>query len=631
MPPRKVKPDPEVKSQDSPDLSTIQPVTGDTTSTGTNTVPGKSSATNPYRDNPIFWPVGVFTTYDLPEDFPLPIVIILIIPLFSPLSTLAASKLLTLTFVPGLRLPNLSPTHPLPVIHETGESFFSSQFPTQGITQGHIQDPFLYPNISGIGNIPDASQDLFAFNPTGDYNMNMNMNNMSRTILPSSGNARNQVLGNPGTGAGITKRPSRQPNQAGSVTNQAATRAALDMGANPGQSSNQNQGFDIDLTGMDYPIGSPTAMGLYSSPLNSGMDPNAFASMNQDYRNVSPAPKFDPDFPATPDFITPTRYESFGEEDEYETKPDPRRIRTQGTPTPASRNRRTSLAAAEMSPATANTSSPANSSFATPEQGIGGGSGGSSRAAPNPPPYQAHVPPNRIAEAGPVTHPDPEWRPYGVNHWHVFLREPSTLKYLSSTEIKDIREHCYELAARGAGDEDDGNENDEPRLIAEGSPYTTADAQAVWKHCDAYVRRRGQVRNNQAARRSRQRKDAETRYWKAKAIEYGAPDVEFDWSMVEESPPAPARGGSSSSSRPAAAESGGGGGAAVQTRARARAQTGQGRAQQQQGGGRQGQAAAQRASAPSAAPPEFDFNQPLKYDEDDETFGSGFDAFTGEF
>lgn len=537
----------------------------------------------------------------LPWDFPLPIAII---PLFSPLSTLAASKLLALTFVPGLRLPNLSPTHPLPVIHETGESQFSFQFPSlQGPTQGLGADPFLYPNISGIGNIPDASQDLFAFQPTGLYNMNMN--NMSRTVLPSSSNARNQVLGNPGTGAGITN---------------------------------------------------STAMGLYGSPLTSGMDANSFASssynplpgmggggmqqnaQSQDYRNISPAPKFDPDYlPATPDFITPTRYESFGEDDDYETKPDPRRIRTQGTPTPASRNRRTSLAAADMSPATANTSSPANSSFATPEQGISGGGAGSRQAAPNPPPpYQAHVPPNRIAEAGPVTHPDPEWRPYGVNHWHVFLREPSTLKYLSSTEIKDIREHCYELAARGA--DEDGN--DEPRPVAEGSPYTTADAQAVWKHCDAYVRRRGQVRNNQAARRSRQRKDAETRYWKAKALEYGAPDVEFDWSMVEESPPAPAQGGSSSSSRAAAAADSGG--SAVQTRARARGQMGQVRAQQRDGGegqgqgqtgragGRQGQAASGRASAPSAAPPEFDFNQPLKYDDDDEPFGGGYDAFTGE-
>lgn len=594
----------------------------------------------------------------LPQDFQLPIVIIQIIPFFPTLSTLAASKLLTLTFVPGLRLPNLSPTHPLPVIHETGESYLSSQFPgLQDTTQGLGQDPFLYPDISGIGNIPNASQDLFAFHPTGDYNMNMN--NMSRTVLPSSGNARNQGLGNSGTGAGVTKLSSRQQSQAGIATGQAVTRAALGTRANPGQTSKQNQGFDVDLTGVDYPTGSPTAMGLYGSSLNSGVGPNSFgsssynplagvggggmqqSSQNQDYRNVSPAPKFDPDYLlASPDFITPTRYESFGEEDEYETKPDPRRIRTHGTPTPAARNRRTSLAAADMSPATGNTSSPANSSFHTPEQGIGGG-GGNRQAAPNPPPYQAHVPPNRIAEAGPVTHPDPEWRPYGVNHWHVFLREPSTLKYLSSTEIKDIREHCYELAARGAGDNNDDDGNDEPRPIAEGSPYTTADAQAVWKHCDAYVRRRGQVRNNQAARRSRQRKDAETRYWKAKALEYGAPDVEFDWSMVEESPPAPAQGGSSSSARPAAAAGEGSGGGAVQTRARARAQSGQVRAQQQQGGagqgqagragGRQGQAASRRASAPSAAQPEFDFNQPLKYDEDDDTLGSGFDAFTGEF
>lgn len=449
---------------------------------------------------------------------------------------------------------------------------------------------------------------------------------MPRNTLPSSGNARNQ--GATGTGAGIIKRQSRPLRQAANTASQGMSRATRGAGVSPGQAANQFQGFDVDLTGMDYATGSPNTTGLYGSTLNSSMDPNSLASgsynpragigggmqqspQRQDYRNMSPVPKFEnPDLPGTPEFISPSQYESFAEE-ERETKPDPRRLRNEGTPTPAHRRRRSSLAQTDTSPATANTnSSPANHSFDSLEQGGGAGSNSGRQAVQtiNNPSHQAHVPPNRIAEAGPVTHPDPEWRPYGVNHWHVFLTEPTTLKYLSSTEIKDIRDHCYELAKVQGAD-------DEPLPIAAGSQYTTADAQAVWRHCDAYVRRRSQVRNNQAARRSRQRKDAETRYWKAKALEYGAPDHEFDWSLVEDSPPGP--------SSSTAAEGAG------QTRARTRTQQGQGQA----GGsaGRQGQAASRRASAPSGPKPDFDFNQPLDYDEDDKSHGSGFDAFTGGF
>jgi hypothetical protein len=50
------------------------------------------------------------------------------------------------------------------------------------------------------------------------------------------------------------------------------------MAVNPGQTFNQNQGFGVDLTGMDYPADSQNTMGLYGSTLNSGMDPNSFAS-----------------------------------------------------------------------------------------------------------------------------------------------------------------------------------------------------------------------------------------------------------------------------------------------------------------------------------------------------------------
>lgn len=521
------------------------------------------------------------------------------------------------------------------MIHEAGEPYFSSQVPS---LQGS-RDLFLYSDMSGIGNIPSDSQDPFAFEQwysAEEYAMNT----MPRNTLPS-GNARNQ--GATGTGAGIIKRQSRPLRQAANTTGQGMSRATHGAGVSPAQASNQFQGFDVDLTGMDYATGSSNTMGLYGSTLNSSMDPNSLASgsynpragigggmqqspQRQDYRNMSSVPKFEnPDLPSTPDFISPSQYESFAEE-ERETKPDPRRLRNEGTPTPAHRRRRSSLAQTDTSPATANTnSSPANQSFDSPDQGASGaGSTSGMQTAvqtTNNPSHQAHVPPNRIAEAGPVTHPDPEWRPYGINHWHVFLTEPTTLKYLSSTEIKDIRDHCYELAKVQGAD-------DEPLPIAEGSQYTTADAQAVWRHCDAYVRRRSQVRNNQAARRSRQRKDAETRYWKAKALEYGAPDHEFDWSLVEDSPPG-------QSSSVATAEN------AVQTRARTRTQQQQGQAQaqtRQQGqsqaggsAGRQGQAASRRASAASRPQPEFDFNQPLDYDEDDKSHGSGFDAFTGGF
>lgn len=491
--------------------------------------------------------------------------------------------------------------------------------------------------MSGIGNIPSDPQDPFAFEQwysPEEYAINT----MPRNTLPSSANARNQ--GATGTGAGISKRQSRPLRQAANTTSQDVSRATRGAGVSPGQGANQFQGFDVDLTGMDYTTGSPNTMGLYGSTLSSSIDPNSLVSggynprasigggmqqspQRQDYRNMSPVPKFEnPDLPSTPEFISPSQYESFAEE-EHETKPDPRRLRNEGTPTPAHRRRRSSLAQTDTSPATANTnSSPANHSFDSTDQGGSGAGSNSGRQAAqtNNPSHQAHVPPNRIAEAGPVTHPDPEWRPYGVNHWHVFLTEPTTLKYLSSTEIKDIRDHCYELAKVQGADE-------EPLPITAGSQYTTVDAQAVWRHCDAYVRRRSQVRNNQAARRSRQRKDAETRYWKAKALEYGAPDHEFDWSLVEDSPP-----GQSSS---AAAEN------AVQTRARTRTQQQQGPGQSQtrqqdqgqagRASGRQGQSASRGASAPSGPKPEFDFNQPLDYDEDDKSHGSGFDAFTGGF
>lgn len=595
---------------------------------------------------------------------------------------LQASKLLTLIFVPGLLIPHSSSTHSLPVIHENEEYDFSS--PSHGLggtTLGAQPYSFSYPGNANTDNILNAFEDPFTTSnqtyPAGASNMNI----MSRNTLPSPHNTLNQGLGGSGTGMGGARRPSHQPGRTGMATNQAVTRAALGMAGSPGQASSPGQFSTVDLTGIDYATGSPSSMGLYGGTLNSGIDPNPFMSGGYDTfsspgggaqpnphgqgaRDISPVPKFDPEHFASVglDFVSPPQHGSSGA-GERETKPDRSRLRT---PTRAPRNQRASAAMRNMSPATPGAnSSPGDSSFDASASG-GRGSGSRRRATPQqqqqpPAAYQAHVPPNRIAEAGPVAHPDPEFRPYGTNHWHVFLREPTLLKYLSSTEIKDIRDHCYGMAAKGAaaannpdGDDDDQQQG-QPRPVAPGSQYTTADAQAVWKHCDAYIRRRSQVRNNQAARRSRQRKDAETRYWKALAVQYGAPEHEFDWSLVDEdgnlpdyivAPPPPA---SSSAARTATAEGGGGGGgnggsgSAPQTRARARAQ--QARAQQQQqhggdgqgqqGGGGQGQqqAANRRASASSgaAAQPEFDFNQPLDFDEDDKTSAGNFDPFTGEF
>ncbi|POS69419.1 hypothetical protein DHEL01_v212186 [Diaporthe helianthi] len=521
------------------------------------------------------------------------------------------------------------------VIHETEESNFSSQLPgLEGTALGNQSYLFSCPINTNIINTPSPFEDPFVSDRIF-FTAAPTMNTMPRNLLPSSRHTHNQGPSGSVTGAGVTKSSSHQQGRTarGIATNQAVTQAALGMAGNPSQASNQGPFSTIDLTAMDYSIGSPSSMDLYGSTLNSGIDLNSFLSSSynpfssagagvqqnlqgQGARDMSPVPKFDPEFTSpSADFLSPSQYESFGEE-ERKTKPDPRPSRTGGTPTRAPRKQRASMALPNISsPATVDISSPGDSSFEAT-------SGTRARDAPI---YQAHVPPNRIAEAGPVTHPDPEWRPYGVNHWHVFLREPTMLKFLSSTEIKDIREHCYEMAAKGAG-EGDGDGDDEPQPVAPGSQYTTIDAQAVWKHCDAYIRRRSQVRNNQAARRSRQRKDAETRYWKTLAIHYGAPDHEFDWNLVDDEGNIPDDVAvDSASAARVAAGAGGGGGGALQTRARTR---GRARAQQQQ----QQATANRRSSAHSstAARPDFDFNQPLDYGEDDDKTGAGkFDPFTG--
>lgn len=154
---------------------------------------------------------------------------------------------------------------------------------------------------------------------------------------------------------------------------------------------------------------------------------------------------------------------------------------------------------------------------------------------------------NRIAEPGPIAHPDKNFRPYGTNNWHVILHDHTRLCYLSNSEIKEIRDHVGELNTFIFSQEPvthgksqgqfahvaEGEPNKQPRLI-EGGPYNTDDATQVWKYCHAYLGRRGQMRNNNAARRSRMKKESETRYWKLLALQAGVPDHDYDFTEAEE-------------------------------------------------------------------------------------------------
>lgn len=140
-------------------------------------------------------------------------------------------------------------------------------------------------------------------------------------------------------------------------------------------------------------------------------------------------------------------------------------------------------------------------------------------------PAYVELEPNRIDPAGPVTHPSPDFRPVGTNNWTEILHDHSLLQYLSMSNIKEIKEHVTTL---GNAHGDDGT-----ATVIDQGPYTTEDAISVWKYCDAYIRRRGQERNNRAARRSRARKEAETLHWKQIALAAGAEDVDFEYDHTD--------------------------------------------------------------------------------------------------
>lgn len=130
---------------------------------------------------------------------------------------------------------------------------------------------------------------------------------------------------------------------------------------------------------------------------------------------------------------------------------------------------------------------------------------------------------NRVHPAGPVKHPNPSFRPTGINNWTEILYDYTLLQYLSNANIKEIKDHMNSLGS--AVDPT----NPAAAVLIDQGPYNTDDAKAVWKYCDAYMKRRGQERNNKAARRSRARKEAETLHWKRIAVEAGAPDQDFTY------------------------------------------------------------------------------------------------------
>lgn len=121
----------------------------------------------------------------------------------------------------------------------------------------------------------------------------------------------------------------------------------------------------------------------------------------------------------------------------------------------------------------------------------------------------------RVSPAGPVPHPDPNFHPVGPNNWTEILHNYKLLQYLSNSNIKEIRQHVAQLA-----------ESPDP---TGGGRWAAEDLTAVWKYCDAYLKRRGQLRNNDAARRSRARKDAEIRHWRLVALAAGAEDKVFEY------------------------------------------------------------------------------------------------------
>lgn len=134
------------------------------------------------------------------------------------------------------------------------------------------------------------------------------------------------------------------------------------------------------------------------------------------------------------------------------------------------------------------------------------------------PPVHVDLKTSRIVVPGPIPHEDKNFRPYGPSQWTHILHDHNRLRYLSKNAINDIKKHCEKLTA--------GSDVHVPVLVDNG-PYTTNDARVVWKYCQAYIKRRDQVRNNNSAKKSRSRKDNEIKHWKLIALAAGATNTPF--------------------------------------------------------------------------------------------------------
>lgn len=129
--------------------------------------------------------------------------------------------------------------------------------------------------------------------------------------------------------------------------------------------------------------------------------------------------------------------------------------------------------------------------------------------------------PRRIEVPGPVRHTNRQWRAPPLEMWYQILEDHEILRYFSNSQLREFKDHVGSLASVGA----DARDNDFSTSVVpiDGGSWTTRDAHHVWKCIDAYLRRRGQLKNNQSAKKGRDRKDAELRHWKSIASAAGAP------------------------------------------------------------------------------------------------------------
>lgn len=147
---------------------------------------------------------------------------------------------------------------------------------------------------------------------------------------------------------------------------------------------------------------------------------------------------------------------------------------------------------------------------------------------------------SRIDEPGPDTHHDLSYRNPGPHQWPEFLHTPGLLRYAPNAAIKDIQKHCRDMISAATKKKTNkskgqgcGGDDDSSSPLVEGGPYDVSDANCVWKYCEAYLKRRAQLNNNQAASRSRAMKAAALKHWRALALEAGFPEDEFRCDLAD--------------------------------------------------------------------------------------------------